>query len=215
MHLGLMCRIGANRMTLKENILLELKKTPGQTDTELEKKFGVRHQAVNKACRELVAQGEMLRDNSRGTIKNYLHDGLPIIQEAEEARSVRSTDKSGLHEDSIKEILDVWLKNDGWDTEVAWGKKRGVDILALRGNEKWIIEVKGCGSLNAMRVNYFLAILGETLQRMDDDKAKYSIALPNLKQFRNLWSRLPKLAKERTKIDAIFVSEDGEIVFGE
>jgi len=29
-----------------------------------------------------------------------------------------------------------------------------------------------------MRVNYFLGVLGETLQRMDDAQAKYSIALP-------------------------------------
>ena len=72
---------------------------------------------------------------------------------------------------------------------------------------------KGLRVAKRDEVNYFLAILGETLQRMDDNKAKYSIALPNLKQFRNLWNRLPKLAKERTKIGAIFVSEDGQIIF--
>ena len=200
-------------MTLKEQILFELKNVPGQTDTALEKIFGVRHQAVNKACRELEAQGKIIRDSSRGTIKNYLKDGLSVIQEIEEMKPIRANDKKGLQEDSIKEIIDTYLINNGWRTEVAWGKKRGVDILAVRGNEKWIIEVKGCGSLSAMRVNYFLAILGETLQRMDDRSARYSIALPNLQQFRNLWSRLPKLAKERTQIDAIFVSEDGQIIF--
>ena len=202
-------------MTLKEKILYELKSASGQTDTELEKKFGVRHQAVNKACRELEAQGKIIRDSSRGAIRNYLKDGLSVIHEIEAVKPIRVVDKNGLHEDSIKEILDTYLKNNGWSTEVAWGKKRGVDILAIRDNEKWIIEVKGCGSLSAMRVNYFLAILGETLQRMDDKNARYSIALPNLQQFRNLWSRLPKLAKERTQIDAIFVSEDGEIIFGD
>ena len=76
-----------------------------------------------------------------------------------------------------------------------------------------IIEVKGSGSLNPMRVNYFLCILGELLQRMDDPTARYSIALPDLKQFRNLWLRLPDLAKQRSTIDAIFVSEDGMIDF--
>jgi hypothetical protein len=63
-----------------------------------------------------------------------------------------------------------------------------------------------------MRVNYFLGILGETLQRMDNPDATYSIALPDLKQFRNLWSRLPALAKERTKIDALFVNRDGTVL---
>lgn len=159
-----------------------------------------------------MAQGKIFRDNSRGVIKNYLNDSMQIIQEAEDVKPIRSTDASGLHEDSIKGILDAWLKNDGWDTGVAWGKKRGIDILAVRGNEKWIIEVKGCGSRDAMRVNYFLVILVETLQRMDDSNTRYSIALPNLQQFRNLWKRLPKLAKERTQIDAVFISEDGNII---
>jgi hypothetical protein len=65
-----------------------------------------------------------------------------------------------------------------------------------------------------MRVNYFLAILGETLQRMSDSNAKYSIALPDMKQYRGLWERLPKLAKERTGISILFVKEDGIIEEG-
>jgi hypothetical protein len=67
------------------------------------------------------------------------------------------------------------------------------------------------GSLDAMRVNYFLGVLGETLQRMDDPKASYSIALPDRKQFRNLWNRLPVLAKQRTQITALFVSDGGQV----
>jgi hypothetical protein len=62
-----------------------------------------------------------------------------------------------------------------------------------------------------MRVNYFLAILGEILQRMSDPEAKYSIALPDLGQFRNLWARLPELAKSRTGITILFVNADGDI----
>lgn len=62
-----------------------------------------------------------------------------------------------------------------------------------------------------MRVNYFLAKLGETLQRMSDPNAKYSIALPDMPQYRNLWNRLPRLAKERTGISVLFVNEKKEI----
>jgi hypothetical protein len=54
-------------------------------------------------------------------------------------------------------------------------------------------------------------VLGETLQRKDDPKTVYSIALPNVKQFRNLWNRLPLLAKQRTGITALFVSADGQV----
>ena len=37
-----------------------------------------------------------------------------------------------------------------------------------------------------MRVNYLISMLGETLQRMDDPDAKYSIAIPDVQQFREL-----------------------------
>ena len=66
-----------------------------------------------------------------------------------------------------------------------------------------------------MRVNYFLHILGEILQRMNDPNAKYSIAFPDIMQFHNLWNRLPSLAKKRIGISAIFVNQMGEITIKE
>jgi hypothetical protein len=66
-------------------------------------------------------------------------------------------------------------------------------VEALKNTDRWIIEVKGCGSRNPMRHNFFLMVLGELLQRMDDPKAKYSIAFPNMKQYRGLWDRLPRI----------------------
>lgn len=62
-----------------------------------------------------------------------------------------------------------------------------------------------------MRVNYFIGILGETLQRMADPAARYSIAFPDLTQYRRLWERLPKLAKSRTGITMILVSKAGHV----
>ena len=82
---------------------------------------------------------------------------------------------------------------------------------AHSGLSRWIIEVKGQGSRPEMRVNYFLGILGELLQRMSDPQARYSIALPDLPQFRRLWERLPSLAKERTGISALFVASSGKV----
>jgi hypothetical protein len=61
-------------------------------------------------------------------------------------------------------------------------------------------------------VNSFLAILGELLQRMNDENARYSIALPDLHQFRALWDKLPPVAKKRTAITALFVNESGSVV---
>lgn len=118
----------------------------------------------------------------------------------------------GLSEDALKLALQHWLVEHGWQiTECAMGKQHGADLRAQRGDVRWVVEVKGSGSRNAMRVNYFLAILGETLQRMDDPTARYSIALPELPQYRRLWARLPDVAKQRTQITALFVTSDGEV----
>jgi hypothetical protein len=116
-----------------------------------------------------------------------------------------------LSEDQVKAQVKEWLEADGWQTEVAWGKARGTDIVARRNGETWLIEAKGCGSRPEMRVNYFIAMLGEVLQRMSVPDAHYSIALPDMIQFRRLWERLPALARQRTGITAIFVAAGGAV----
>jgi hypothetical protein len=83
--------------------------------------------------------------------------------------------EENLSEDQIKYIINRYLEGSGWETQTAMGKAHGIDIDAIRDKERWVIEVKGCGSIDAMRVNYFLSILGELLQRMNDANAKYSI----------------------------------------
>lgn len=119
--------------------------------------------------------------------------------------------RSALSEDTLKRHLQSWLATQGWHVDVAWGKTHGADIEATRAGARWIVEVKGIGSRSAMRGNYFIAILGETLQRMDDPAAKYSIALPDVPQFNGLWERLPTLAKSRTGITALLVDDHGQV----
>ena len=108
-------------------------------------------------------------------------------------------ENENLSEDELKKILKNHLEQEGWKVEVAWGNKKGVDINAYRNNKRWIIEAKGCGSRSAMRVNYFISVLGELLQRMNDDNAIYSIALPNMNQYKKLWEKLPNLAKQKIR----------------
>jgi hypothetical protein len=117
----------------------------------------------------------------------------------------------GLSEDEIKRSIQSFLEKDGWTVTVAWGRTPGVDIDARRNNDRWIIEAKGHGSRSAMRVNYFLAVLGELLQRMNDKTAKYSIALPDLEQFKRLWAKLPQFAKDKANISCLFVASNGDI----
>lgn len=115
------------------------------------------------------------------------------------------------HQSILKRHLKTWLEDQGWKVKVAWAKTRGVGVEATKAGKRWIIQVKDIGSLQPMRVNYFIGMLGETLQRMDDPHAAYSIALPEHPQFRGLWNRLPELAKNRTQITMLFVAPNGRV----
>jgi len=192
-----------------------VKKSPGLTDREITDALrgkSAPQQPINIAARALATRGQLLRKRrADGLIGNFLSDGKTAVVVAPRTAAPAKADLMDQSEDKIKHWLKEWLISEGWQVEVAWARDRGIDIRALRDGKRWIIEVKGIGSLPAMRVNYFLGILGETLQRMDDAASKYSICVPDVQQFRNLWARLPKLAKERTQITALFVDVSGRV----
>ncbi|WP_240489163.1 MarR family transcriptional regulator [Cohnella thermotolerans] len=200
---------------MRDKIITLLKDRDGLTDREITNILlgeKVPQQSVNQVCRALVNKGVLKRVNRKdGLLGNFLNtEELQALSLANETERIRE-DTSVFTEDSLKQMLMEHLQSAGWEVQIAWGKAPGIDINAIRGTERWIIEVKGLGSSNPMNVNYFLGVLAETLQRMDDPNAKYSIALPDVKQFRNLWSRLPLLAKMKTGISALFVDDSGTV----
>lgn len=199
--------------TLKEEILQLLDCGPGLTDREITNALhgaATPQQPINIACRQMAEKGVLERQKrADGLLGNYPTGKVPEAHRPIERAHAQETDR--MSEDAVKAILETWLTERGWTCKIAWGRERGIDIDASNGDRHWVIEVKGCGSRNAMRVNYFIATLGETLQRMDDPAARYSIALPDMAQFRGLWRRLPQLAKQRTRITALFVGADGTV----
>ncbi|NOU80351.1 MarR family transcriptional regulator [Paenibacillus sp. LMG 31459] len=207
--------------SLKDRIHALLLEQNGLTDREVTNILigkNKNQQQVNQVCRSLEVKQIIKRiKRTDGKIGNYISLKNQVVSDISESNILteETTMMTNVHtdysEDNIKKILVRYLNSRGWKTQVAWGRLPGIDINAIRGNERWIIEVKGLGSSNPMNVNYFLGILAETLQRMDDPNAKYSIALPDVRQFRNLWTRLPILAKKRTGISALFINEQGEV----
>ena len=97
--------------------------------------------------------------------------------------------------------------------KVKWGKARGIDVEARKGTARWVIEAKGyAGGDGVMQGEYFKDVLGEILQRMAVDGAKYSIAFPDAPRYRDPWDQLPNLAKRRTGITCLFVDKRGGVV---
>ena len=116
-----------------------------------------------------IARSWPARPNPRrsdGLIDNYCSgkEAAPLPM----SPSATIVNDTVFSEDQLKTVLKGWLEAQEWEVEGAWGKIRGIDIHARWETERWIIEAKGGGTLDAMRVNYFLGVLGETLQRMDE-----------------------------------------------
>lgn len=200
--------------TFGEQLLARVRRQPGLSDRELSELLagkGVHPSQVNQEARLLEQRGVLVRKKRRDGILGNYPSGAEVAGDAPEPDFRVVSTEECLSEDELKQVLARWLEEAGWTPQVAWGKTRGIDIDASRRDERWIIEVKGLGSLQPMRLNYFIAVLGETLQRMDDEDANYSIALPDIPQYRGLWERLPTLAKLRTRITALFVSSDGQV----
>jgi hypothetical protein len=202
--------------TLQERIIAALNESSGLSDRELTDRIlgpATPQQQINQAANALAKRGAVIRrTRADGRIGNFpVEDQMQPPSEDVSGAPTMGASGNMLSEDEVKKTLERWLREKGWNVQVAWGRQQGVDIEAQRSGKRWLIEAKGCGSLAPMRVNYFLCMLGELLQRMDDPQARYSIALPDLKQYRGLWSRLPRLAKERTGIGAIFIAPSGEV----
>lgn len=201
--------------SLQAQILELVAAVPGLTDREITNRLrspADNQQPINQTARVLESKGFLSRRRrADGLIGNYLSDTTASVETRIAKPQEKNQDVEALSEDEIKAVLEKWLSAEGWESKIAWGKERGIDIDARRGLERWVIEVKGPGSRQPMRVNYFIGILGETLQRMDDPQARYSIAFPDLPQYRGLWARLPTLAKSRTQISIIFVNTDASV----
>ena len=201
--------------TLTDELLYFVAQNPGKTDREITDALRgckAAQQPVNQAARLLESKGLMSRRkrSEDGLIGNYIGNSTKSLS-TQFVSPKKNHDVDALSEEELKTKFSDWLQSEGWVTEVAWGRTPGIDIDARRKGKRWIIEVKGPGSRSPMRVNYFIGIFGETLQRMDDTSAKYSIALPDLKQYRGLWQRLPDLAKKRTGISLLLMSMSGKI----
>lgn len=202
-------------MSLKNDVLNYIKLYPGTTDSEIAKHFGKIHQHINQTCHLLESQGLIKREQNyekNNYIGNYPVDKNLLYDRTTFISDTYSTSDSHLQEDEVKHYLKIYLEENNWSIEKFADKnKHGVDIEAKRDGEKWLIEVKGCGSRQPMRNNYFISVLGEILQRMNDSNARYSIAFPDMKQYRNLWNKLPNIAKERTTIDMLLVDSKGNV----
>jgi hypothetical protein len=177
--------------TLADRILSAIRYAPLDDDV-LAKRLGIAHrQSVNQAARRLEAHGRLRRfTGPDGKIVNALpDDSAGQIADPAPPRAVPGgSDHGRITEDEVKEAVRGHLIDRGFEVEVAWGRVCGIDIDARHPDgRRYIIEAKAEVDRNGpQQVYYFLGVLGELVQRMDDAQAWYGIALPDNRQYRGL-----------------------------
>jgi hypothetical protein len=181
-------------------------------DDDLGRRLGVARQAVNQTCRRLARLGLITREvGLDGKLVNRLDSGTAKTQVVPTPPALTTTGPapSLLSEDEVKRAVKDHLEALGYIVTVAWGRAPGADIDACHPGRRIIIEAKAAVALAPQQANYFLGALGELLQRMEDPDARYGLALPDNRQYRNLVGRLPELAKQRLGLVIFFVRRDG------
>jgi hypothetical protein len=196
---------------LENAIIYVLEHNPGLSDRELTdvlKGSEATTKHVNQYCKSLESQGILIRKKRLDRlIGSWLKDTKNLSNT--NSSNVDQAIANELPDKKMKRILERFLLSQGWNPEINWRPNHGVDIEAKRDLRIWIIEVKGSRYPSLIPVNSFVSLLGEILQRMDNDTSKYSIAMPDTGPFDRLWKRLPSLAKSRTGISALFVNPSG------
>ena len=218
--------------TLGDRILEAIRYTPLDDDV-LAKRLGIAHrQAVNQTARRLEAQGLLRRiPGPDGKIVNALPSQATFEPTSTSQSSfdasvaprrppVPSTGRARfigdrITEDEVKEAVRTYLVADGFSVDVAWGRSPGIDIVARHADgRRYVVEAKAeVGIAGAQQHNYFVGMLGELVQRMDDPEATYAIALPDNRQYRGLVNRLPDLARKRMSLTVFWVDRaDGRLI---
>lgn len=88
-----------------------------------------------------------------------------------------------MNEAEVQRILKKWFEKNGFETieNVQLNSENNVDLIAKRGNEKWIIEVKGDYNRNTAQYNVnFDTGVGQILKSITtlNEERKYGICIP-------------------------------------
>ena len=200
--------------TIAERILEAIRYAPLDDDT-LARRLGVsQRQSINQTARRLESQGRLHRVvGADGKIVNMLLESAASLgPSVADTRPAASHVSDRITEDEVKAAVRDYLVARGYAVEVAWDRMPGIDIDARHpSRNRQVIEAKAeTGTSGPQQANYFLGMLGELLQRMDDEDATYAIALPENRQYRGLVDRLPRLARNRIGLNVYWVARGSD-----
>lgn len=109
----------------------------------------------------------------------------------------------------IVRAFSQWLEADGWKVEI---EKDYIDVVAERGDQKLLAEVKGrTSSRPGAGVD---SLFGQLLRRMPpgevgESKTRFAVVVPDAAKSASL--RVPKRVRDALRIDIYTVGDDGQV----
>ena len=196
--------------TVAQRVIAALREHGPKNDDQLAALIGADRHHVNQVARALE-KGEMLKRSvgPRGKLINVLVRDAGAGAKAEPPAKTQPTQL--MAEDTVKRALYAYLEARGCIGRVAWAHAPGIDIDVTGPDGRLIIEAKGEAASNPQQLNYFLGALGELVQRMSDESARYGLAFPDNRQYRRLASRLPTPVWPRLRLVVYLVAADGKV----
>lgn len=113
-----------------------------------------------------------------------------------------------MREPEVEKNIREHLKNNGWVVKPR-KNKFGIDIEATKNNRNIVIEVKGCGLHATAMSNNFNNVFGQIIKDMKDKNAEYYVAFPHIQPYIRLWESISDLAKNRLRVNVIWVDTNG------
>ncbi len=131
-------------MTVRDNVLRVIRESArGMTDAEIATILGQSHQAVNQRCRQLEAEGLVVRDRSSGHIVNLPADPATDSSPAVAPPPASAIDRDWWWEGNVQAAIVGHLASTGWRvTRVAdtASQERGIDVTAERGGRRPLVK---------------------------------------------------------------------------
>lgn len=108
------------------------------------------------------------------------------------------------HERFVQQAIESYFTEQGF----VIGKKGYADLVVERDDERWVIEAKG--ETQAVGLD-FRTGLGQLLQAMDEEDARYALAVPDTSAFRRQMEATPRRVRTLLGLHFLVVGEDGSV----
>ncbi len=108
------------------------------------------------------------------------------------------------YEAFVQTSIEKHFEVQGYDFE----KDGQVDLIVVKGSDKWIIEAKGVSEAIGTDFN---TCLGQLVKSMTSSESKYAIAIPKHPKYKRQCLLLSSYFRELVQLYILVVGDDGEV----